>query len=228
MVALRPLPEATRFDWGGRIMRFDQIPEEYRGDGVKVALIDSGVATSHDQLAAIELGFAVSGDDEESWSQDPIGHGTACAGLIAAADAAECIGGYAMDAQLQICKLPLEAYCSDLVAAFDYCVRANVDLACVGFGCRQGSVIVEQRLAELKRLGIAVIAAAGSNADAVQFPACSRQVLAVGAVGRPEAFRRKRPRLCTRFPRNACAAACSCRRFPVADRRSTCARPGLR
>jgi subtilisin len=187
-VALRPLPENKRFDWGAEVLHFDRLPAEIRGAGVKLALIDGGIATSNAQLSAVKHGFAVTGDDEDSWSEDPTGHGTACSGIIAASDTAHCIGGFAPDAELHACKLPEEAYCSDLVAALDYCIRTNIDLACIGFGCRRGSVIVAQRLATAKRQGIAVIAAAGSIGEAVQFPACSQHVLAVAAVGQSGAF----------------------------------------
>jgi subtilisin family serine protease len=169
-------------------MRLDRLPPECRGGGVKIGLLDSGVATSHPQLRGLEHGFEADGDDEGSWSEDPTGHGTACAGVIATTDVAECVGGFAPDAELHVCKLPAEAYCIDLVAGLDYCLRAGVDLACIGFGCRRGSAIVEQRIRAAKRRGIAVLAAAGSNGEAVLFPACSRHVLAVGAIGQMGTF----------------------------------------
>jgi subtilisin len=183
IVTLRPLPPAKRFGWNAQAMRLDRLPTGCRGSGVKIALIDSGVATSHKQLAAIAHGYVISGDDEEAWSQDPSGHGTSCAGVISGSEVAECIGGHAPDAELHVCRLPNEAYCSDLVAALDYCLQSGIDLACVGFGCRSGSAIVEQRLEAAKRAGIAVVAAAGSTGESVLFPACSRHALAVGAIG---------------------------------------------
>ena len=188
ILALQPLPKVKRFGWGAQAMRLDRLPAECRGGGVKIGLLDSGVATSHPQLRGLEHGFEADGDDEGSWSEDPTGHGTACAGVIATTDVAECVGGYAPDAELHVCKLPAEAYCIDLVAGLDYCLRAGVDLACIGFGCRRGSAIVEQRIRAAKRRGIAVLAAAGSNGEAVLFPACSRHVLAVGAVGQTGTF----------------------------------------
>jgi subtilisin family serine protease len=188
IVALQPLPELERFGWGARAMRLDQLPTECRGGGVKIALLDSGVATSNAQLSAIAYGFEADGDDEESWSDDSTGHGTACAGVMFATDVAECIGGYAPDAELHVCKLPADGHCIDLVAALDYCIQAGVDLACIGFGCRRGSAIVEQRIVAAKRRGIAVIAAAGSSGESVLFPACSRHVLAVAAVGQMGTF----------------------------------------
>jgi subtilisin family serine protease len=139
-------------------------------------------------LAKINYGIDVRGGDARSWSQDQLGHGTPCAGIIGAASDTSAatphgVRGIAQDAELHICRLPHDARCSDLVAALDYCLQAGIDIACLGFGCRRGSAIVEQRIMAAKQQGVAMVAAAGNAAAAVQFPACSPHVLAVGAVG---------------------------------------------
>jgi subtilisin len=184
--ALEPLSLPHALDWGGKAMRFDQLPTECRGTGIKIALIDSGVATSHKQMAKIDHGIDIRGGNgnEQSWSQDVIGHGTPCAGIISAiADADHGIRGHAPESELHVCRLPLDARCSDVVAALDYCLQTGIDLACLGFGCERGSAIVEQRIAAAKQQGVGIIAAAGNTAGTVLFPACSPHVMAVGAIG---------------------------------------------
>jgi hypothetical protein len=182
---LEPLSLPKAPDWGGKAMRFDQLPTECRGAKIKTALIDTGIAVSHRQLARIDHGIDIRGGGEgRSWSQDVLGHGTPCAGIISAMpDAAHGIRGYAPDAELHVCSLPPDARCSDLVAALDHCLQAGIDLACLGFGCERGSAIVEQRITAAKQQGVGIIAAAGNSARAVLFPACSPHVLAVGAIG---------------------------------------------
>jgi subtilisin len=188
-VTLRPLVESNAIGWGSRAMRFDQLPSQYRGGGVKIALIDSGVAANHPQLATVKRGLDAARGDERSWSRDAVGHGTPCAGvLVAAAENTSGVRGYAPDTELHVYKLPPDASCSDLVAAIDYCVEAGIDIACVGFGCNRGSTIVERCIMAAKQQGIAVVAAAGSTAGPVQFPACSPHVLGVGAIGRAGTF----------------------------------------
>jgi subtilisin len=44
-------------------MRFDLIPNQCSGAGIKIAVIDSGVATSHRQLTGIDHGIDL-GDAE--------------------------------------------------------------------------------------------------------------------------------------------------------------------
>ena len=181
---LEPLSLPKTIDWGGKAMRFDQLPTECRGSGIKIALIDSGVATSHKQLTGINHGIDIRGGEGQAWSQDFMGHGTPCAGVIGAIpDGAHGIRGHAPDSDLHVCRLPPDARCSDLVAALDYCLQNGIDVACLGFGCERGSAIVEQRIAAAKQQGIAIIAAAGNSAGTVRFPACSVHVMAVGAIG---------------------------------------------
>jgi subtilisin len=199
---LEPISPLNELDWGGKAMRFDRLPAECRGTGVKIALVDYGVATSHKQLAQINHCIDVRGGDGRSWSKDDIGHGTPCAGIISATapDAAQGmaqgttesmargIRGYAPEAELHVCRIPLDARCSDLVAALDYCLQTGIDLVCLGFGCDRGSAVVEQRIGMAKQQGIGIIAAAGNTAGPVQFPACSPHVAAVGAIGEVGSF----------------------------------------
>jgi subtilisin len=188
-VPLRRLGKTGGMGWGGRAMQLDQLPAEWRAAGVKIALIDSGVSNGHGAMAPIDHGFDPASEKAGSWRVDPSGHGTLCAGIIAAVpSSAEGIRGYAPDSELHVCKLGSVARCSDLVATLDYCADANIDLACLGFGCEQGSAIVENRIAHAKQLGMGLIAAAGSNGGAVQYPARSRDALAVGAVGQIGTF----------------------------------------
>jgi subtilisin len=193
IVVLRSLPKIERFGWGAQTMRLDRLPAKCGGRGVKLALVDSGVATNHPQLAPIKHVFEANGDDEQSWSQDPTGHGTACAGIITASNIDRCVGGYAPDADIYVYKLPVDAHASDLAAALDCCVQSEVDLVCIGFGCRRGSAIIEQRLVTAKQRGIAVVAAAGSIGENVLFPACSPHALAVAAVGQSGAYPEETP-----------------------------------
>ena len=191
-VTLEPLSSPAELDWGGQAMRFDRLPAQCRGAGIRIALIDSGVAVSHRQLAKIDHGMDVRGGDGRLWSRDVTGHGTTCAGIIGAMpdaahdanhDASHGIRGYAPESELHVCALPPDARCSDLVAALDYCLETGIDLVCLGFGCERGSPIVEQRIAVAKQQGIGIIAAAGNVAGPVQFPACSPHVIAAGAIG---------------------------------------------
>jgi len=115
-------------------MRFDRLPNQCRGAGIRIALVDSGIATGHKQLTKIDRGFDIRDANGQSWSKDLMGHGTPCAGLCnAVAEAPTASGAYAPDSELHVCKLPPEARCSDLIPALDYCLQNSIDVACLGF-----------------------------------------------------------------------------------------------
>jgi len=191
---LKPLSLPDVPDWGGAAMRFDRLPNQCRGAGIRIALVDSGIATGHKQLTKIDHGFDIRDANGQSWSKDLMGHGTPCAGLInAVAEAPHGIRGYAPDSELHVCKLPPEARCSDLIPALDYCLQNSIDVACLGFGCERGSALIEQRIAMAKQQGVSIIAAAGNSAGAVLFPACSPHVLAVAAVGQTGSYAEDSP-----------------------------------
>lgn len=181
IVVLRAIDNQTGRGWAERAMRFDRLPTHCRGSGARVAVIDTGVAKEHRQLEALSHGS--SGTSAE-WSNDATGHGTFCAGLIAARENAETrFCGYAPDAEMHVFRLPDVPRSSDLLAALAYCIEAEVEIACLGYGCRRGSLIVERWLEAAKQHGVAIIAAAGNTGGPVQFPASSRHVLAVAGLG---------------------------------------------
>jgi hypothetical protein len=80
---LRDFPGRQLLGWGERAMGLDRVPASFDGAGIKVAVVDSGAATTHRNLAAISLGASVVGDDRGAWTKDTIGHGSHCAGIIA-------------------------------------------------------------------------------------------------------------------------------------------------
>ncbi len=123
--ALRGLPQQHAMGWGARAMRLDQVPQQYRGHGIKVAVIDSGAATTHGNLNAIHEGFDVINKrtDRSTWNDDTLGHGSHCTGVIAATDPACGIRGFAPDAEIHVCKLFPGGQVSQLIDALEYCIE---------------------------------------------------------------------------------------------------------
>jgi subtilisin family serine protease len=187
----QPFAEAARsasLGWGQRAMGLDRLPASWRGHGVKIALIDSGVAPSHRDLGAIRHGIDLVGRREQGWHDDETGHGSHSAGIIAGrgddrASGGIPIRGFAPDAELHVCRLFPGGRLSDLIRALDYCLAHGIDLVNLGAGSPQGSQIVEHRILLAKQRGIACIAAAGNSAGPVEYPAASPHVLAVAALG---------------------------------------------
>ena len=104
-----------------------------RGDGVVVAVIDSGVDTGHPDLAGAVLpGRSFAGDADPN--NDPTGHGTAMAGLIAARGGGPNNAlGIAPGAQILPVKVPAEAVFS-IADAIRYAADSGARVINLSFG----------------------------------------------------------------------------------------------
>ena len=178
-------PRQQVLGWGQRMMRLDQIPSQYRGQGVKIGIIDSGVATSHVDLQRIKTGAdLVKKNGATSWNQDTVSHGSHCAGIIGAAENSLGVRGFAPDSEIHVCKIFPGGRLSHLSEALEYCIENQIDVATLNLGGTERSEALEQQILRAKRLGVTLIGAAGNSSGPVEYPASSPNVLAVGAIGK--------------------------------------------
>jgi len=188
--SLANFPQQQTYGWGQKAMRLDRLPGDYRGQGIKVAVIDSGAATTHQDLEKIHFGFDVINkkNNTDTWNEDTIAHGSHCAGLIAGADNLAGIRGFAPDAEVHVCKLFPGGQVSQLIDALEYCIEKQIDVVNMSLGGIEPSEALEQQILRAKRAGIACIVAAGNSGGSVQYPASSPNVLAVAAIGKLNEF----------------------------------------
>lgn len=172
----------------------------YTGQGIGVALIDTGVAP----VKGLTSGNVVNGPDlsfESQWDHtrhlDTFGHGTHMAGIIAGRDSAEGEGfrGVAPDATLV--SLKVGAYdgavdVSQVIAAIDWVVQHradhNVRVLNLSYGTDSTQLYTSDPLAHAVenawRAGIVVVVSGGNSGSGqprVDSPASDPYVLAVGA-----------------------------------------------
>ncbi|MFC8719949.1 S8 family serine peptidase [Kitasatospora sp. NPDC057198] len=174
-------------EWQNTYFGMDKAWSVSKGDGVIVALIDSGVDASHPDLAGSVLpGYDRSGSDKNTKPTDS--HGTGMASLIAGhghgAGAAEGIMGIAPGAKI----LPIykgTASKADMVPegirwAVDHNAKViNVSLADAG---RPGSdAKLTEAVAYAAQHDVLIVAGSGNDGTAVASPANEPGVLAVGA-----------------------------------------------
>lgn len=190
MPSLANFPQQQALGWGQKAMRLDQLPAHYRGQGIKIAIVDSGAANSHDDLKKITRGYDILNKNENanSWNVDTLSHGSHCAGVIAGADTQGGIRGFAPDAEIHACKLFPGGQISQLIEALEYCIEKKIDVVNLSLGGAEPSEALEQQIQRAKQAGIACIVAAGNSGGAVQYPAASANVLAVAAIGRMNEF----------------------------------------
>lgn len=178
-------PDQFRLGWGQRMMGLEGLPGTLTGRGVRIAIVDSGCANRHPLLSHITRGEDLTeGGGPGGWTDDVIGHGTHCAGTIAARDPEEKrLRGFAPEADIHVFRVFPGGRFSSLIEALDRCIELDIDVVNLSLGSPEVSVTVEQKIEEAVASGVACIVAAGNSGDAVQYPASSPNVLAVAAIG---------------------------------------------
>lgn len=197
-VAWRPSDPAYR---DGRQWALERIAAEEawelasrRGQGVTVALIDTGIDGTHEEFArpgAISplSKNALTGAPGPEGTADDNGHGTALAGIVAAAaDNARGIAGLAPRATvLAIKALNAHGQGDDatIAEAIVYAVRSGARVINLALGGPTYSRVLHEAIAYALDRDVVVVAASGNQgAAAAVFPAALDGVLAVGAVDR--------------------------------------------
>jgi len=182
-------PSQEIYPWGHIAMAAEKLKPELKGNGVKVAIIDSGLSVEHSDLKASSgFDFTNDADSESSWRQDTVTHGTHVAGTVAALHDENGIRGFAPEADLIALKIFPGGRFSDLIKSLDKCINEQVDVINLSLGSRKKSELLQQKLQQAKQNGVACIAAAGNSGDQVQYPAAFAEVLAVAAIGKAGAF----------------------------------------
>lgn len=185
IIKLKPLFEKNedfKVGWGQKLIGLSNIPKEMTGAGVKIAIIDSGCDNQHKLLKHIHLGMDFTSDDASKWNEDEIGHGTHCAGVIAARNV-DGSNGFAPEAEVHILKIFPGGSYSNLIEALDYCIEHKIDVVNMSLGADTVNATVEEALNNAAQNGIACIVAAGNSGNSVRYPASSPNAFAVAAIG---------------------------------------------
>ena len=163
-----------------------------RGNGINVAVIDTGINYNHVDLFARYKGgwnFVANNDDPK----DDNGHGTHCAGIIAATENDNAVVGVAPEANIYAVKV-LDSTGSgtltNVVAGIDWAIKTRSDLGTdndiqvisMSLGSSTGASSLEAACNAAYASGIIVVAASGNEyRSSVSYPANYASVIAVGA-----------------------------------------------
>jgi subtilisin family serine protease len=180
-VALTPLVPEGANAWGRRFLGLDAA-FPFRGAGVKVALIDSGVAEHPDLVLSGGLN-TLDGDDPQDFRRDEKGHGTHCAGVVAGRGEKSGVMGVAPDVDLYSVKVFPGGKLSDLLEGLQWAIDQGMDVVSMSLGMQAPSAQLAMKLAEAAHQGIVLVAAVGNEAGPVAYPAANEGVLGVSALG---------------------------------------------
>jgi subtilisin family serine protease len=187
-------PGSPFFGWGQRAMGLDEKSAgKLTGEGVRVAIVDSGCDSTHPALTQVRIGFdytnldAAGNPNPQTWSTDAVSHGTHCAGVIAG-NGNNGIRGFAPKAEVHVLKLFEGGAFDSLIRSLKYAIDNQIDVMNCSLGSDQSSDLVAQWMEKARQAGIAVVVAAGNSSGPVQFPGSLNGVLTVSAVGQNAAF----------------------------------------
>ena len=196
--------------WAGKPDKDDEPPQELpwgvnridaewawatsRGAGVGVAVIDTGIDKDHadlDDNIAGGINFVGKPSwkpaDPNKWDDDN-GHGTHVAGIIAAEDNDIGVVGVAPSASLfgvKVLDKTGSGYISDVIAGIEWCIAQaaldNVHVINMSLGTDTDVPSLEAACDLAAAAGLLVVAAAGNDGTAVDYPGAYSSVIAVAA-----------------------------------------------
>ncbi len=156
-----------------------------QGDGVRVAVIDTGIDYNHPDLSMNVAGGynAITGSNTKAAYMDDNGHGTHVSGIIAADG--ERLVGVAPHAKLYAVKV-LDADgngdLSNVIKGVIWATNEHIPVANMSLGTDQPSPALEQAVEYAALEGTVIVASAGnSSGGPVTYPAAYPYVIAVSA-----------------------------------------------
>jgi subtilisin len=176
-----------------QVQSTDAQAQGIEGDGMSVAVLDTGIDASHEDLADnVVDGYSVFTDSENSNPfNDGNGHGTHVAGTVAAVDNDFGVIGTAPEADLYAVKVLSNegsGSLSGIAEGLEWSIENDIDIINMSLGGSQGSSILEDFTDLAYEEGALVVAAAGNEGngfgffDTVGYPAQYDSAMAVAAV----------------------------------------------
>ncbi len=163
--------------------------QETQGQGIKVAVLDTGIAYNHPDLSEA-ISECEDFTDSKAGPADLDGHGTHVAGIIAARKDGNGVVGVAPMAELLIGKVLGDNGTGSFEAlekGIHWAVNRKADIISLSLGSSLYDESVHKAIKKAVEKGIFVICAAGNHGqdlDAVQYPAKLPETVAVGAIDR--------------------------------------------
>lgn len=180
----------AEFVWNGTEGGSDVVAGRNAGKGINISILDTGIDYNHPDLANnYRGGYDLVNNDADP--MDDNGHGTHCAGIVAAVDNDIGVIGTAPEVYLYAVKVlgsSGSGHISDVVAGIQWSVDNNIDIISMSFGSGSGSMALEKACENAYNAGLLLVAAAGNDGnrggsgDNVDYPARYDSVIAVAAI----------------------------------------------
>ncbi|KIL46699.1 methionine adenosyltransferase [Jeotgalibacillus alimentarius] len=175
-------------EWGPLLIQAPSLWEsDLTGHGVKIGIIDSGIAAHNDLRIAGGASFV----SYTTSYRDDNGHGTHVTGIASALDNQIGIKGIASGADIYALKAfdhTGTGTLSSMIAALDWAVKNEMDIVNMSLGSEYDSSAARRAIEQAEAEGVLMIASSGNNGQKsghkVSYPAAYPETIAVGAVDR--------------------------------------------
>lgn len=175
-----PHSAADGVDWAVAAYGIPNLWKQTKGEGVRVAVIDSGVAP-HQALSGVVTDWRNFSKDSEVY--DSLGHGTHVAGVIGAkSGVAKGIAPGCSIISMKVLGHSGMGTAEAVATAVRHCVDAKVDIACMSLGSPRADSRLHDAIRHAVNHGVIVVCAAGNDGGPVNYPAAFVETIAVGAV----------------------------------------------
>lgn len=174
---------AESLPWGIDRIDAERVWGDSTGASIKVAVIDTGISLSHPDLASRVRGGYNAISSTKS-ANDDNGHGTHVAGIIGAIDNSIGVIGAAPNVDLYAVKVLNRngsGYVSDIIEGIDWAIQNGMQIINMSLGATQDILSFHLAVQRAKNSGIVLVAAAGNDGGAVNYPAVYDEVIAVSA-----------------------------------------------
>ncbi len=172
-------------DWG---LMQSSIPEAWKytmGEGINVAILDTGIAEHPDMEGAILSPLNFSGENDHI---DYNGHGLHCASIVGARNNEMGMVGVAPGCNI----IPVKVLGNNgsgsyegIIAGIQGAMDAGADIISMSLGSpTEAPIALHEKIKEATNRGIIVLAAAGNDAGRTNYPARYDEVIAVAALDR--------------------------------------------
>jgi subtilisin family serine protease len=172
-------------DWGLIAIHAEKVWLKARGKSIKVAVLDTGVDFNHPDLKD-NIKAYVDFTGSPFGAQDKQGHGTHCAGIIAAENNGVGIIGVAPSVELYCAKVLGDngsGGFDSIIKGLDWAIAQGVDVISMSLGCgMEPPLEMHQAIQRASQAGIIMVAATGNENSRVGWPAMFDEVIAVSAM----------------------------------------------
>ncbi len=159
-----------------------------RGEGIKVAVIDTGCDLDHIDIKSNLLeGYDFV--NKHKYPDDDNGHGTHVAGTIAACDNSLGMVGIAPEAKI----IPIKCLDKDgggstrlISDGIDFAIKAGADIITMSLGSKGASLDILRSVRRANKAGVIMCCAAGNsgNSHDLLFPANFDETISIGSISR--------------------------------------------